>query len=553
MIAILTDQKLEHLQKEIRFTFEFIFGSLGYEHKFIDDLEKLRTSDILVIYGFNEPTVEDLRTLARRFVTLFIPADAELFDPKVLSADKLRKNLREVKLLSLTPVLSARKFDYAAHNISDEETNAGKISFDLVGNVFFHLAGLDEKVSRAQSTESREAGSVFFKYRETPYVDNLLWLMDSMIKEHSRARGQYIVQKQYWPQGQEAAVILTHSVDDLQKWDLASMILSIADDFLMLISMNWQQLWHTTVGKFKYLFTNYELNWNFDEFRRLEHDAGMKSTFFIATHSCDDIDYNLDDADLQEEIRSTLASGNEVGFLMTSDKRNRDIQLTRKQVLLHQLKQDSVGVRQFGYEPDDELQEIRQTISPLYSMSTARQENPGYPRGIGIPYFPWLKTGKAEYQEIPTLFRDSFLKVSKHKIVQLDDAKTLIKKFYQAALRTRGIFSQDFRIASFTDLHHCAKLYPYILAMTKTNKTWVATAMELSKWWQARSKVVIDEGEYEFSVFFPVDMDSFTLTLNGDYKIVETDGPSVKVDGNHIRYTGVKAETVSIVRLQKNT
>ena len=106
MIAILTDQKLEHLQKEIRFTFEFIFGSLGYEHKFIDDLEKLRTSDILVIYGFNEPTVEDLRTLARRFVTLFIPADAELFDPKVLSADKLRKNLREVKLLSLTPALS---------------------------------------------------------------------------------------------------------------------------------------------------------------------------------------------------------------------------------------------------------------------------------------------------------------------------------------------------------------------------------------------------------------------------------------------------------------
>ena len=553
MISILIDNKLEHLQKEVRYSFGFIFQSLGYSYCFIDDTSKLHANDTLVIYAFAEPEIDELRSLSRKYLTIYIPAEAELYDPKAWNAEKIRRKLREVKLLSTTPLLSSNKFDYPAVNYSDDEINAGKLTFDLVGNVFFHLTGMEEIADKQRNEAGRypETSSAFYKYRETPFVDNMLWLIDSMIKEHSRARSKYTVQKMNWPRAQEAAILLSHSVDDLQKWDVSSLILSIPNDFMMLISLNWKQLWHTLAGKMKYMFTNYELNWNFDEFRRMERDAGMRSTYFIATHGCDDIDYSLDDPDLQEEIRELQNEGSEIGFLMTEDKRNRDNQLTRKQVLMHQLKKDNVGLRQFGFRMDDELREVQASINPSYAMSNSPQENPGFYRGVGIPYNSWTKLGKSSHYEIPVQYRDSFLHIGNNKLLSLDDAKAQIKRFYQTSIRTHGIFALDFRIAAFSDIHYCAKLYPYLMALLKTGKTWNTTADELATWWQKRSRVVIDASEFEFSVFFSDDIDSLCLKVTGEVQVVEIDGVKATSDNNIIKFRDVKTGSIAIIRLAK--
>ena len=142
MISIFIDYKLERFEKEIKHAMSFIFDSLGYSHTFITDLTKLRNNDILFIYAFAEPSVEDLRALARFYITMFIPADAELYDAKTYSTGKLKRNLKEVKLLSPTPVISPRTFKYPAENYSELEINAGKFNFDIVANVFFHLSSM---------------------------------------------------------------------------------------------------------------------------------------------------------------------------------------------------------------------------------------------------------------------------------------------------------------------------------------------------------------------------------------------------------------------------
>ncbi|MDZ4181344.1 MAG: hypothetical protein U1B83_00600, partial [Candidatus Cloacimonadaceae bacterium] len=275
MVSIFIDYKLQRFQREIKYAFSFILQSLGYSYSFISDTGQLKPNDILVVYGYTDPTVEELKSLARKYITIFIQSDPDLFDPKSYNPEKLRKSIREIKLLSPTPVISARKFDYPAENYSESDIHAGKINFDLVGNVFFHLASLEEQIDRhnLENGYYNESAGAFYNYRETAYVDNMLWLLDSMIKEHTRAKGRYIVQKHFWPEGQQAAVTLSHSVDDLQKWNLSSMILSVADDFSMLVTFKWRQLMHAISGKFRYLFTNYELYWNFEEFRNLERDS----------------------------------------------------------------------------------------------------------------------------------------------------------------------------------------------------------------------------------------------------------------------------------------
>ncbi len=554
MVSIFIDYKLTRFQREIKYAFSFIFQSLGYGFSFIEDTGQLKDNDILLIYGFTDPTVEQLAGIAEHYITIFIQSDPDLFDPKAMNMEKLRRSLREIKLLSTTPVISSRKFDFLAENISESGIHAGKINFDLVGNIFFHLAGLEQAVDPTRDPQGYfdDSLSLFYPYRETPYVDNLLWLIDSMIKEHTRSRGLYIVQRHYWPEGQQSAVTLSHSVDNLQKWDYPSLILSVADDLVMLATLNWRQLCHTLQGKLKYLFTNYELYWNFEEYRALERDSNCHSTFFIAPEQNEYINYSLDDPDLQEEIQQILKSGNEIGLLTTPDKLNRDDFITRKQIMLHQLHKEQIGIRQLGYRNNEILRDLHNKLGPSYSQSTTLRDAPGFAGGFSIPYQPWISGAKASFWELPTIYRDAYLKVNKHKVLQLDDAKHQVKKFFQNTLRTRGIFGLDFSLASYTDIHYCNKLYAYILALIKSSNNWVTTAQEIASWWEKRNRVTIDEAEYEISAYFPDDLEHFTIQIFNEAKVKEIDGVPARIDGNMVRFRQVKAGSIAVIRLNKN-
>ncbi len=553
MVSIFTDYKLQSFQSEIRYAFSFIFQTLGYSYYFIKDTGKLKENDILLIYGLTEPTVDEIKGVARHYITIFIKCDPDLYDPKAFTAEKLRSSIREVKLLSPTPVISSRKIDFPAENFSDSELHAGKINFDLVGNVFYHLASLEQQASSGQSGSRRwpDSQSAFYSHRETPYVDNLLWLIDSMIKEHTRAKGIYIVQKQYWPEAQQAAVTLSHSVDNLKKWDYASLFLSVGADLAMFFTFNWKQLWHTLAGKFKFLFTNYELYWNFEEFRDLERDAKCRSTWYIAPQQNEYINYSLDDPDLQEEMQTILREGGEIGLLATPDKLAQDPFLTRKQIMLHQLGREQIGLRQLDYENDEQLRGLRAKLGPRFSQSTAWHGAPGYPGGLAVPYQPWIAGLKADYWELPTSFHAGYLQVNAYKILQLEDAKRLVKKFFQNTIRARGVFGLDFSLASYTDIHYCRKLYSYLLALLRANKTWIATAQEIADWWEKRGKVTIDEAEYEISVYFPDDLEHLSLQIFNDVKIREIEGAPGKIEGSLIRFSNVKAGSIAVIRLNR--
>ena len=552
MISIVIDSKVTRWTREIKYVFGFIFQTLGYNFRFLEELEDLKVNDILLVYGYTEPTPEELKSLAKHFITFFIPCDPDFFDAKAYSADRLRRCMREIKLLNITPVISNRKFEYPAENYTESDISGGKINFDLVGNLFLHLSNLEES-SDAGSMEKGfypDSASAFYNYRETPIVDNLLWLMDSLIKEHCRAKNNCIVQKLLWPSAQQAAVLLSHSIDDLQKWDVSSLILSIPDDLAMFFTFRWKQLAHTLTGKIQYLFTNYELNWNFDEFLKYEKDSNCRSTYFLATEANEEIDYSLEDPDLQEEIQKILHNGNDIGLLATADKLTQDDYLTRKQILLHLLGKEKLGIRQLNYKSNNTIRELQNKISPAFSQSTAFQSLPGYKNGMSLPWQPWVNGTKMDYWELPTIYRDEYLKINKHNYLQLEDAKHQLKKFFQNALRTHSIFSTDFTIASFSNISYMNKLYPYLLALIKSSNTYLTTAGELIDWWEKRNRVTINESEDQIGLIFPDDLDNFTLFLLGNPKIKEVAEMPAKVKGNQIQFSNIKADSIAVIVLE---
>jgi hypothetical protein len=551
MISVLIDYKLERYNREIKYTFDYIFETLGLSHRFISNPSNLRQNDILLLYGLIEPNLDELSTMAKQYITIFIQSDPKLYDATGYSADQLRRIIRDVKLFSQTPVIAERKFDYPAENYAEIEIHASKINFDLPGNVFYHLSNREEQcdISRDPNNCPPESNSAFYNWKDIPFVDNLLWLLDNLIKEQLKINKHYLVQKHYWPRAQDMAVTLTHSVDDLQKWDLNSILLSVLDDITLFATLRWQLLVRNVWSKLKYIFTNFEVYWNFQEFVALEKEHNFHSTWFIAAERTTDIDYSLDDSDLQDEIRFILKQGNEIGLLATDDKLNRDDYITRKQIMLRQLQKEQLGIRQHNYVLNDKIRDLHQRLLPLYDSSVSFKDTAGFRNGMIFPYQPWIASLKSNYLEIPVFFKDQFLKLNRFRTVGLEDAKKMLKKTFQTVRRSKGLLSLDFTVANYTDIPYCNKLYSYILALIKGEKAWVTTMGELATWWEKRNRITIEEGEYDLSVYFPDALDSFVIQFYGEIKILKCTGVEARIEGSSVYFTNLEPDSVAVIEL----
>jgi hypothetical protein len=117
----------------------------------------------------------------------------------------------------------------------------------------------------------------------------------------------------------------------------------------------------------------------------------------------------------------------------------------------------------------------------------------------------------------------------------------------------------DMNVASWTDISYMDKLYPFILEMIKTADTWITSPGKIADWWQKRAAVTVDESDYEVSVSFANDMESFTLQLIGDIRIKEIlDGNQHELQyenatnkDNIISFRDVKAGDVVVMRIDR--
>jgi hypothetical protein len=554
MISVLIDYKLDKYTREIKYTFDYIFDTLGLAHRFITDPAHLRQHDILLLYGLIEPTIKELQAITREYITIFIQSDPKLFQPQGYPPDQLRRVLREVKMFSQTPVISERKFEYPAENYSELDIHACKVNFDIPGNVFYHLANLEEQCdpTRDHNNCLPETGSVFYPWKDTPFLDNFLWLLDNLIKEQSKSKRQYLIQKHLWPKAQDMAIALTHTVDNLQKWDFNSLFFSLLDDLTMFLTLRWKTLFRSVWSKTKYIFTNFEMYWNFQEYITLEKAQHLRSTWFIAAEHTSEIDYTLEDADLQDEMKSILRQGGEIGLLTTEDKLTKEAFISRKQIMLRQLQKEQIGIRQNGFVLNDKLRSLQENLTPLYSSNLAFRETEGFKSGVIFPFKPWFSSLQSNHTELPVCFRDQCLKSGKFSQVGLEDAKQMLKKAFLAVRRRQGLLSLDFSLSNYADIPYLNKFYAYLLALIKSEKAYCVTMSELTDWWNKRNRVTVDESEFDFSISFPDALESFAIQYFGKLSIMQIEGAEGRIDGKTIYFSNLEPNTVATVRLGKS-
>ena len=559
MIAVYIDKHLEKFEREIRYTCDFIFKTLGYEFKFISTISELEENDILFYYGLIKLTVDEAYFVAFRRIIFFVPFDADLYEPQKMSDSQIRSFLREIKLSHPLPIIAKNSFTLPINCFFDENIYYGIFNFDFIGNIYFHLSEI-RKFGKGKDAED----SPFRKYGKYPFVNTFLWLLEQFIDDAMKEKKDYFIfKKEFWPEAQKFAAVVSHNIDKLQKWDFGGYLISFFSDLFYFYKFKY--FFRELFRKLRFLFTNIEEYWNFSIIEEMETEHKIKSTFFLGTENeaPEDVDYDTEDEELKEEISKILQSGKEISLLASYFSYKSDVHEKQKKNLMQILKKKRCGVRQNGFRFDlNFTPQLHNKHEFIYDSSLTFAKNSGFVCGIGFPFFVLssrkLFTGnKFQYfrncPEIPLVFTDSTLKLSKTKQVPFEDAKKMVENIFQAVRSVNGLLTFDFSLSNFADVPYNRRLFETVLEKISRKDVFSATYMELADWWKLRNSVMIRRiSKNKVSIYFPENTEKFAVSFYGNRRIILPKSENVVLEKNLLKFSKVAADTTFEIELSES-
>ncbi len=564
MIGIMIDQKLEQHVNLVKQSCDFMFETLGYPFKYVNNLDYDREGDIIFLCSLASPPKDEMIRLANKGVVVHLQLEPDLFITSKLSREYIESNIREIQLFNKFPVIAHRDFDNPMEIIKSPSYYWGKINFDLLGNIYFHLAGTDEHFGGQFDNYGRltEESLPFFSYARVAYVNNMLWMIDSFIKEIVKENPTLsICKKEFWPQGEDFAFSISHNVDRLQKWDTKSLLGSTISDIYLLISLKFPAFIRSVKEKIVYLITNTEYYWRFEDIGQILSKNSLKSTWFVAALDEADegelIDYCFNDPDLHEELRNILNQNCEVALLTDIAKLNKDIYHGHYKELVNQKKRmvnlftgRIKGIRNIiGTLPDEALKEHYDKLDFHYDAGISFADQVGFRNGVAFPYQPFLPSQKekSNHWAIPLVFSDHYLQITKHKLVSKAKAMDIIKNLINTIKETNGLLTLNFSMSNFHDISYAPDLLEYTIGLLKARNTFSGTLEELTDWWVRRKNVDIKEDKGKIVLISPENIDKMTINLLGNRTVSKINGADSVIVDNVITLNNIKKDVNVVI------
>jgi len=546
MIGIMIDHKLARFQPNIEFAFKFVFDTIGTPYTFINKLSELQPADILFIYSLLEPAKNELIELAQNRIVFSVQAETDLLNPGSLSKKQVQELIKELKLFNITPVITDKNFE---HPIITYKTNTyywGKFNFDIIGNIFFHLSHYEDLIPQPKDQYDRipDSAQSLFNYSRIPTVNNLLWMIESFLKDIiTNFPKAFLIKKEFWPSGEDFAYTISHNVDNLQKWSVPGLMKSIFSDVSLLFTFRWGMLLRLVKEKAMYLFTNFEVYWNFPDVSQILKDFGVKATYFVAAEDSerhDEINYSLDDPDLKEELEAIIANSNEISLLIDHNCIDEKEIALRKNRLERTINKRIKGLRNSRWKTNKFSAKTAGEMDLLYNSNRSMLEQCGFRDGIAFPYR--FNQTESNCWEIPIAFSDEVLQMNKFSFISKERAKDSVKTLIQTIQHSNGLLAFNFSFSKFNDVIYDSQLFEYTLGLLRDRKGYNGTMAEIAEWWDSRQKVVIKEREDVILINFPSKVDKITLSLWGNRKIKRVTGAKHTISGNRIILEDIKKE-----------
>lgn len=548
MISVYIDKKIRKYEQKIKYAFDFIFQTLGFEYKYIKTAGEILSNDTLIYYGVIHPSVEEAYELVFRKIMFYFPFESELYDYPELSPTKLRNCI--VELENGLPVFSTSQI---IETFSKPYNGLHYCSFgyDLIGNIFFHLNnGAQDVFNREEPFDNK-----FETYSEIPFINRYLQEFEAELDLAYKDQHRYfLIKKELWPRAEELAVTLSHTVDSLKKWDFKSIITLSFLDFFNFYRLGYFFL--TVYSKGKYLLTNFEEYWTFDIISELEKEYKLRSTFFLGTDSnSKSFDYDIDDSDLRDEINKIISRKCEIALLAPSYSDKEDIYASQKKIISELTNSSMIGVRQQNQKYDQVITcELHEKNNFHYNSSQYYSVTSGFKNGLALAYrhFRCLDEEFVDDQfynyssnhlELPVSFAAGTLKLSKYKNISFDKAKSMLDSFIDNAKIANGLFAYDFSLSSFADIKYSKELFHFIQEKLSKIDTFTATYSEIATWIKSRDSVYIREKNRKINIYFPEDFEHFTFKIFGNHKIAIIEFDDYEMENNILTLHNIKADT----------
>jgi hypothetical protein len=548
VIAIFIDHKLQRYENQIKFAFNFIFRTLGYEYKFASNQKEIGKHDIVFYYAETELSDKGKLQLGKDRLLCFIPCFKELLIPGKIPKTKLREYTQQINIGDPLPIICDWQFRNPIIYLKNEQVFYVKFHFDLLANVFFNLCNYEtvnaERDSLGRIPDSEYLHHDFFYY---PYVNAMLWFIEQVLKDAVTRSGRcFLTKKEMWPAAQDYGFAVSHQLDRLQKWTVGRFFKSFFKDLLLIIHVKY--VCKNLYSKLKYILTNIEEYWNFDEIEEIENETEFKSTFFLGSeHENEyDVDYDLDDRDLLEELERIEKQNKEIALLGSYQSAKSDILSHQKHSISQLINKHKIGIRQicFRYFPEFTA-EYHYKHSFFYDSSQTLLTRPGFKCGIALPYHPYAVNDATELipklalvrdtiLELPLAFRASSLKKSPFSIIEKQEAKKLFNHTIKGVKQYGGFYSMDFTCADFAEIDYLKGFYSEILQQVDKDNCYKATYKQIADWWKKRENVQITDSKDDIIIHFPDHLPEFVLTIVGNNSFDSVENDKNREDENQI-------------------
>lgn len=556
------DKNLQIFQKEIEYTFSFIFKSIGLNYRFVKDYRQIRKNDVLFIYSNLEPTEHDLLTLREKRNIFYVPADSDFYNTEKYSHSNISSLIRKIKLRREFAIISKRNLKDIASVCKADEVFLGKFHFDIIGNIFFALNETEFSKTDKNTLDNHlrlpDNYSHLSDYFEFPYINFMLKMIEDFLQESLISNDGFVLKKEMWPNKEDFALAISHNIDRLIKWDVKTFFGSLFLEMKLFFTLQWKQYFYIVFSKIKYIFTNIEPYWNFYTIREIEKKHKIASTFFCGVkpeNKKKDIDYDITDNDLLMELRDLKTEKCEIS-LLGSYNSHKDFILAEQIKELQNIDGEKIyGIRQSLYRYDyNSTPEQHSQLEMLYDSSKSLLETPGFKNGIALPYKIFRRESEIgnehNFWEIPVGFNDECLIKNKGNTVSIEKAKYILKNLLDVTEKNSCLLVINLSVKSFFDIPYLVQLFDFFLDTAVRKKVFTARLRDVAEWWENRESVKFEEFSNQINIHFPHDMENFTVSVLGKAVITEVEGIDAIFKQNVISFRKIKKNSNAIIKLE---
>ena len=530
MIRILVDKKLDEYLDKIKYTFDFIFDSLGMQKSIIQKMTEIQPNDVVICYT-QKPTKKQeklqLLELCNSNNIFFISSLEPLYLPSSINLKKLKKLKKEFYdifvLSEKAPTIKRDKTDF---------TSLWEYNFDLVGNIYFHLTQTENKLLSIKGKLADKNFLFFKELSDYPFINGLLTLFEKELKD-SLPRECFLVKKALWPEAQNYAVAISATVDSLYKFK------NNISQFFRLLAMSFVRPFKAIRQYLFYLFSNYEEYWNFHLFK------GENVSYFFGIGTEKSIDYSVMESDVEKKIKELSDEGNDVsiflnrklGYILGQKKDDE------KSAVGLDLKQ--IGVRTDRYVTNSFFDKF------VYCQVKGFDKTNGFKSGIALPYPNFSSKSQKTTLLLPDTFTSSNLRKSSFRDVSFTLASKSVDRLVENIKKTNGLLCFNFNFSDLYEVPYAKKLLKRLLELLGKDNAYFDTLKGITQWWQTRDSLLVRELYEAVEIISRSSLDSVSFEVFGAYKVKKVTGCRCNIKDKTITLMDIKRYSKVSIHLEK--